>query len=490
MKNNIKIFFVLFISIFVSCEDAIDIEQPGTLIAENAFQSVDDLQLGLLGVYNQYDNTTEILFNAVYTDELAIGFDNGGQNVNQYALNLTSASGQPAAIWTNYYIALSHVNRLIAASDVIEPTAAEQDQYDNILGQAYALRAYTHLQLTTYFTTDYTNDNALGVIALDYVPALTAILPRNTNGEVYALIEADLTTANSLLSDDTSNPLFVNKDFVTAMRARMAAYRGQYTIANTYASELLTKYPLADQATFFEMFNDNVNGESIFKLDRSVGDTYDGQGTGGGGWAGSLFAFIDSTLSGSPFMEMGRSLYNELDDNDIRKSRYIDPSSVIDPDYENSPNYQESDILVIRKYPGSDNQPLMNDLKIFRSSEMLFIMAEAAADAGDYSGAAALIKQLRDARFGSAQPSPTYNTEAEAFGGILDERRLELAFEGHRWVDLKRLGVRGNRVIDRDPRDCEVNGVCSMSSTDHRFTMPIPLGEIDVDPLLEQNPNY
>jgi len=71
----------------------------------------------------------------------------------------------------------------------------------------------------------------------------------------------------------------------------------------------------------------------------------------------------------------------------------------------------------------------MNDLKVFRSSEMLFILAEARADAGDLAGAAALIKQLRDARFGSDQALPVYASQADAFGAILDERRIELALE-------------------------------------------------------------
>ena len=236
------------------------------------------------------------------------------------------------------------------------------------------------------------------------------------------------------------------------------------------------------------MWSDTDDTEIIFELERNVGDSYDGQGTGGGGWAGSLYAFVNSTASGSPFMEMSRSLYNKLDEvpGDIRITRYIDPSSTIDPAYDD----RFDDYLVIRKYPGHQSQPLMNDIKIFRSSEMLFIRAEAAANASDLTGAAAYIKQLRDARFGAAQPAPVYASQQEAWAGILAERRLELAFEGHRWVDLKRLGVVANVTIDRDPVNCTIFNACSLSATDHRFTMPIPQSQIDVDPELVQNPGY
>ncbi|QXP59882.1 RagB/SusD family nutrient uptake outer membrane protein [Olleya sp. HaHaR_3_96] len=492
MKKINKFYAILLALITFACNDAIDIEQPGLLLSENAFQSVDDLQAGLYGAYNGFDYTGEILFNGIYTDELALGLNNGGQNASEYDLVLTPASVFPVVIWTKYYIALANVNRLIEASGSIQPEDGELDTYNLILGQAYALRAFAHFQLQTYYTTDYTDDSAMGVIALNYVPEIGEQLSRNTNGEVFSFIESDLVLANNLLDNSSTDPTFINKDFVKALSARMAAYRGNYTVAATLASELLADYPIASSADYFNIWEDTSNAEIIFKLERTANDSYDAQETGSGGTAGSLFAFANSTIDGSPYMEMDRHLFNELSTADIRSSRYIDPTSVISPDYQNSLDYKSEDILVIRKYPGSETVNLMNDLKVFRSAEMLFIMAEAAAENNQLVDVATLIKQLRDARFGSAQPLPVYATQTEAFGAILDERRLELAYEGHRWVDIKRLGAKGNRTLDREPLDCALaNAVeCSMPNTDKRFTMPIPLNEIDINPLLAQNPGY
>jgi hypothetical protein len=132
----------------------------------------------------------------------------------------------------------------------------------------------------------------------------------------------------------------------------------------------------------------------------------------------------------------------------------------------------------------------MNDLKVFRASEMLLIKAEALADANDLSGAATLIKQLRDARMGAATALPSYSSKADAFGDIMDERRVELCFEGHRYKDLKRLGSRANRSVERDPIDCAINNACSISNDDYRFTFPIPLVELNANPNIQQNPNY
>ncbi len=495
MKKFIKLYVFAMLALIVGCNDAIDIEQPGRLDADTAFETVGDLQAGLLGVYNNYDTTPEIAFSSVFTDELSIGFDSGGQGLADYGFVLNAGSVAPADFWVRNYAAINSASRLIEAAANITPDAADLDQYNDIVGQAYALRAYAHFELQSFFTTDYTDDSALGVIAIDFVPTIDQLLLRNTNGEVFGLITSDLDQADAFLTTESATT-FVSRDFVTALRARMAAYRGNYATAGTLAQQLLTAYPLANRAQYEGIFLDVDDTEIIFKLERTIADNYDGQGATGspaaGGWAGARFAFVDATLDGSPYFEMGRSLFNLLDPADIRFDVNVAPTSIIDPDYETSPTPASTDILVIQKYPGSEGQPLMNDLKVFRSSEMLFILAEARADANDLAGAAALIKQLRDARFGTDQPLPTYGSQAEAFGAILDERRIELAFEGHRYKDLKRLGARANRGVLKDPIDCAFNGACTLDSGDFRFTFPLPIVEFNANPGLreQQNPGY
>lgn len=479
----------------ISCNDAIEITQPGRFSADNAFQSVDDLQLGLLGAYNQLDLTDQISFNSTFTDEMAIGFDNGGQGLGDgrygYILNATSII--PGRTWTDHYDAINASTRLIVAGPTLEVDPARQGEFNNILGQAHAIRAWSHFVLFSYFTTDYTNDGALSAIAIDFIPELTIEPGRSTVGEMVSLINSDLDRAASLLDGDTSNNTFMNVDFVTALRARLAAYRQDYGAAAGFASELAGRYPLADQTQYFDMFDDLDNTEVIFKLERAIGDPYDGQATEGGGWAGALYAFVDATIDGSPYFECSRSLFNCMEDGDIRLERIIDPTSVVDPGYETSPDARASDILVIRKYPGSDGQPLMNDLKVFRSSEMVLIQAEAAAATGNLGGAASFVKQIRDARYGSNQPTPSYGSATAAFADILKERRVELAFEGHRYLDIKRLGARAGVTIDRDAIDCAVNDSCnSPSSDDFRFTLPIPQVELNANSVIreQQNPGY
>jgi hypothetical protein len=188
---------------------------------------------------------------------------------------------------------------------------------------------------------------------------------------------------------------------------------------------------------------------------------------------------------------MGRSLFNLLDPADVRYDVNVAPTSLIDPDYESNQN-PALDILVIQKYQGSEGQPLMNDLKVFRASEMYLIRAEAAVAQGDLDLAASLLKDIRDARIGEDTQQRTFASATEAYAAILNERRVELCFEGHRYLDLKRLGSRANQGVLKDPVDCAFNGACSLSADDYRFTLPLPIVEFNANPGLreQQNPGY
>lgn len=509
MNNIYKLSFIALIFAFTSCDDVTDIDQPGRFSADIAYQNVEDLSLGLLGAYNEVDITNMIGFASTFTDEISIGITNGGQGISDGRINyiLDATSGAPASVWTNQYDAINSSTRLIEAAANITPDPDEPGQqffYNIILAQAYCIRAWSHFNLFAYFSPSYTDDSALCAIAIDFVPSVDDQFGRNTVGEVVALINADLDRAESLFPGGQFQlpRTFMGPDFVTALRARLAAYREDYAQAGSLAEQLTDKYPLADRTQYFNMYEDTDDTEVIFKLERSVNDPYDAQATGGGGWAGALYAFVNATINGSPYFEMSRSLYNAFDPNDIRLERALDPSSTPDPNYQSNPNFENDDVLVIRKYPGSDGQPLMNDLKVFRASEMVLIEAEAAAAQGDLAGAASFIKEIRDARLGTNTSMMNFVSAEEAFGAILDERRLEFCYEGHRYLDLKRLGARGKRDITRDPLDCQKYGACEDSDfyptssrqneNSYKFTFPIPLVEQNGNAVIrdQQNPGY
>ena len=462
-------------------------------------------------MYDQWDLTPEIALSANFSDEIAIGFDSGGQGVALYDFVLNAGSTAASNFWVRNYRVNNRASVLIEAAANITPDPVDQADYDNVLAQVHFIRAYANMELLLYFSPDPTNDSTLAAPVINTVAGLSAQPLRDTTGYLWTFINDDIAIANALIQDQ-SNTTFIYRDAITALRARIALTRSDYPTAESLALGLLNDYGLASRDEYRNMFTDDnlfptsapVGGENkeiIFKLERTLNDSYDGQGATGsvnaGGWAGARFAFVNATLAGGPYFEMDRNVFNALTpDNpgaDIRYTVMVSPTSIISSDHPNDPDPINNDVLVIQKYPGSQGRPLMNDLKVFRSSEMLLIAAEARAYQSNFTGVQTLLEQLRTARFGSAQTVALPSSVADAVGSVLDERRIELAFEGHRYKDLKRSGVAGNRVIDRNPIECNIqSGACTLVASDFRFTLPIPIVEINANPGIGagQNPGY
>lgn len=512
--KSLLIFSVLALSLS-SCDDAIEVIQDGELSPEATFRTVADLQAFLVGdIYTRVDNTNEIGFTSVFTDEVSIGVNNGGQEKQLHRFFLNPADEYAGGLWLQNYALINRINRLIEASEIITVKDTEQATFNSILAQARTLRAYAYLQLVSYFSTDISNDAALGVMLYDYVPELTDTEPRVSNGEIFALVESDLTFASANLINPTGVNAYKNVtvNLINSIYARMYLYRKNYPLAKQYAQAVVSTsgvvltpgtpyvaanfYGTASTNPYRRIWADLAQGEVIFSAARPVGGT--------GGNIGTLFYFNTSSATGGAFLEMGRNLYNALSSsmggttagvpNDIRRLAFIDPTESPNPDYLTIFDYINLDVLPIDKYPGKSGSgaALRNDLKIFRLSEMYFILAECAVVDNDLTGAAGYIKNIRDARSRvGARPLPVYANVTQAWADILDERRLEFCFEGHRYLDIKRLGVLANKSIDRNPTDDDIKTLpTTISNTDYRFTLPIPQNEKSGNPTIVQNPGY
>lgn len=504
-----------------SCQDAYDIIQAGEFSNEATFKTTADLQLYLNEVYDKIDTTGEIEIGGILTDEVALGSQNGGQNTALYrfVFNPTSGGNNNGVddVWSSHYVAINYANRLLkGAESVTAVDAADAVKKNSIIAQAKAIRAFCYFSLLTYFSPDLKNDSGLGVMLFTNVPASPSVqLPRSTVGEVFAQINADLNDAELGIGAGTGTLAkykYVSVNMINALRARMYAYRGNYTQAELYADKVIatsgltltpaTPVPAGTIGTpawhnalaattspspYRKMFADDATspGEVIWALDRSLTKIT----------IGSIYYFNQTNLGGGPYMDMGRNLFNILDtsyNNDIRRWAFIDPTSKIDPTYQTNPNYRLDDVLCIDKYPGKGaGALLLNDTKVFRLSEMYLIKAEARIAASDFVGAATRIKAIRDARsLTGATALPTYATATAAWKDLLKERRVELSFEGHRYIDIKRLGTLAGEQIDRNTRDTENMNEKTMAPNDHRFTFPIPFAEMNGNGNIQQNPGY
>ena len=396
-----------------------------------------------------------------------------GQAQQLYGLTLNSSTGSASSIFAGRYSTINRINRVLNGVELVS-NETNQDEINQIKAQLLALRALCHFDVYQYFTEDYQDPNALSAIIVDYVPEISEQPQRNTVQEVLDFIKSDLDEAASLIDEAQNDTFYIDGNTIKAIKTRVALFEGDYDTAENLADELVSAYPLAGPQEYINVFQDNSFAEVIFSLARGQGESQ----------VAGLFYFNNVSLGGNPYLEMSNGLYNELDPNDVRFSVLVHPESVfVGTD-------SEDNILLINKYPGSV-EPLVNDIKLFRSSEMLLIRAEAEARDGRFDDAEQSIKTLLDARYGFSQPAPNFDNLDQALNSILRQRRIELAYEGHRYLDIKRIGLDLNQGINRNPTDCaSFSAPCGLPRNDYRFTLPIPQAELNANPVITQNTGY
>ncbi|MNL28046.1 SusD family protein [compost metagenome] len=137
----------------------------------------------------------------------------------------------------------------------------------------------------------------------------------------------------------------------------------------------------------------------------------------------------------------------------------------------------ENPAYIVNKYPVVVGD--FNEKKVIRLAEVQLIAAEAAYRLNKESEALTFLNALMTQR----DPSLTYaSAGVTLLADIVNERRKELAFEGDRFFDLNRLNQNINRTEEYP------SGI--IEAGDYRRVMPMPLGEINVNPNIVQNPNY
>lgn len=449
----------------VSCTDQLDRLPVDSLVEASAFQTVSDLENGIVGAIGNLNPDNMVAFNAIFTDNCRIGINNGGQQLALLNQQLNPNAGDQG-LWADRYNVINALNRVLLAAETITPEQGEGSRYNDVLGMARALRGYLHLELLIYYGFDVLDGGALGVVYQNFV-ATDGSRERNTTSEVLTLIEEDFTAASGLITSTDIN--FPTRDFITFARARAALYSGDYAAAVNYATTIINSYSLANPAQYAAMFGGDADtSEVIWKFDNVQGANNSVAGN---------FIF---TGTGGDFIEASSELFNAFSAGDIRRDIALAPSAA------------SATGFTINKYPPNADNNYINDFKIMRVSEMYLVRAEARARQSQFVEAAADVAALRTAR-GSSTGTAVYANLNAAIQDIVDERRLELCFEAHRYLDIKRARGILNEGITRDAADVSYLGnnfPSSVSATDSRFIFPLPDGEIAGNPNITQAPGY
>ncbi len=455
--------------LLLSC-NKLDLAPTDSIDPSKAFRNLEDLKLGVLGAYAPVDYTL-IQASAIVSDEVMLPTENTVSNTDSYRWLYNSSYGSVTSTWDEYYVIIDRLNRVLEAIPNITVNAVQQSQMDQYHGEMLALRAYSHFELLRAYASSY-DPAGLGV---PYMKKHELIYPaRPTIKSNFEEINADLKAAKNLIPDGFNDKTRITKLAVSAMQARVALYEKDWGNAITYASEVITKDPLATKNDFAKIWLDGSDAEVIWKLKRAEGDSR---------IKGAFYREVGEIVLYAPAFKLINQ-FNKADD--IRFRDYI----TYDQGRKDNSAGKKSAYLV-KKYNGSNSRfPGLTDIKLFRTGEMYLIRAEAqleneSGNAG-VTNAAKDLNDLRNARIFN-YTDQTFTDKQILLTAIMNERYKELAFEGHRFFDLKRR----NLPIERIPEDAiNASGAVKLEPTAAQYNFPISAREMSVNKNMIQNPNY
>jgi len=448
---------------------------PAALSDAEAFATPDRISKSAVGMYDQLQNA-EFLGGRVliYGDIRSDDTNAAGYFGNVSTFNMQPNDGTASNAWTGGYRSLYGANyflqQIAKYTGVTSP--ALEAQY---IGEAKFIRALIFFHLVNLYAQPYNftaDASHLGIpLQLTAPDASTAFdasqnLPRSTVKEVYAQIEKDLGDAITALPEvyasSFDNTSRATKDAARTLLSRVYLYKGQYADAaamagtvisgNRHSLQSLPTAPFALAAQTPEnIFSIAMNSADNPNTNNALGQHY-GR-TKRNDIIVTPYARIDST---------------QFRSKDRRRTLLLDPAT-----YPATASVNVSTL----KYP---NGPFDN-VPIARYSEVLLNRAEGLAqtDAGISADAIALLNTVRSRSVPAIAAYPAYTAASFAskqalIDAILFERRLELAFEGHRYYDLLRYKRNSSRVNYGDPKEI----------------FPIPQVDIQQNPNLVQNPGY
>lgn len=401
-----------------------------------------------------------------------------------------------AKTWENLYAKIKGCNVIL---DMLDKVAGSKENKGNQKGQALALRGYYYFLLVNVFAEPYTKEGidwnqALGVPLILSSEVKDEFPERKSIAQVYGQIERDLFEAADLMERYGQNNICykVTSLFVYNLLSRMYLYMGDWENSAKYASEVIKRKPQLRNLSDF-VVTDEWFGTTTYDIEHGGVLNYDSPELIWG--YGSLYiseAFFQApdifTFPGSlPVFSVSEKFLTEYEEGDLRLMGYyqqyikgMDMSSFL----------FLTGILHGNK---SDWNNPSNPHRGMRTAEAYLNRAEANIRLSMEKGNAdRRVKALADLNFlREHRYAPPYRplelTDGESLLKIcLDERRKELAFDDHRWFDLRRCGM-PELVHEMKISKGQIQKYILEKGSRH-YVLPIPKKVLEKNPALIQNP--
>ena len=430
MKNILKYIFVASVAITtVSCDNYLDVKPVGKVIPE----TLTDYRAVMTSGYS----TTAIhkALSTIRADELVL--DESNDNATFYRDHYIWNDANPDKTTNSFpyatlYNRIFYTNVIINEATVKLAPSAEKDQ---LIGEAYALRAFAYFDLLNIFSKPFNAATAAtdrGVPLALKIDLEQAYVPQSV-AVIYDQILSDNEEAKKLLNLDTQttgiNYRF-SKAALYAMESRIFLYRKEWAKAIAAADKAMTyKSALINLNTTAALPNLYNGPESILALEDPFINLLKGT------------SYAAPTLTG---------VYDKT--NDLRFALY----------------YQASGSRYRFRKGGDIAQKCT-----FRTAELYLTKAEASAQLNDLPTARttviAFIKnRYKTTAFDQLSLSIAAMTQTHLLDFIAQERQREFAVEGHRWFDLRRTTQK--QIIHT------FNGEnYTLIENDPRYTLPFPL---------------
>lgn len=456
-----KLAWVLAAASLAACDSPLDTEPTASIPDETALNTANNIRAAIRGSYDSFD--TDNLYNrnaTVYPDLYADNLQFTGTFTTDQQVWLraiSSTNGSIGGYWGSAYVGINRVNNILAAIPGVTDFADGEAAL--VEGEARFIRALHYFNLV----------RAFGGVPLVLQPTRVVgeeqKIPRNTAAEVYAQIEADLTAAVSLLPSNRP-PAVADKEAANALLSRVYLEQGKYAqtiaaanavIGNTVGGPALT-------TRYRDIWSVENTAESLFELQYTVLDSnsqafwYFPTSQGGRrGYAPTdpYFASFgtdttrrNTTIGGGAGARFGRKYFRIAGDDNIpvlrRAELYL--------------NRAEANARL-----GAPVADVLADINVVRAR-------------ANQGAAPAAVPPLTQANVDAVVlPAGIANTETNRLLWLIaQERRAEFGLEGYRFWDLRRLGF--------------AQAVLGIEA--FRLLWPIPEGERDVNPQLDQNPGY
>lgn len=522
-----KIYKILLLLIFsvvaFSCQKELDTNPTDSTSGDVLFSDVNKANVALNGIYRamyvaedwsanwapeEFGTTAFTLTYDLMGEDMVQAEGGSGWFWYDYIYNVksdyTHKSGRPYAVWYFYYTIISNANSIIAAKENI---AGAPSEINSLIGQAYALRAYSYFNLIRFYQQTYKGNESAPGVPIYTEPTTNASKgkPRGTVADVYAQIDADIDTAMARLDPNVAAPRthISHIDYYSAngIKANIALEKNDWATAEEAAKEAMTggtTMLTKEDINKGFAFND-ANASTVLWGAQIISEQID---------AGySLFGHMDSSVDGT-YAENARKcisswLYDQMSDDDVRKNNWwLGP-------------LEQNDALGVHfsynqlKFRFSDPGSSLGDFIYMRHEEMMLIEAEAMCMQEKYTQARGVLEDLmaeRDANYdiSSLTDANTLTTNdpngpTTPAGGsktLLDEiilqRRIELWGEVGRIMDIKRLKTGFTRDFAGSNHPDKLLTINTLDPEYPDFVMSIPQSEFDgnnnMDETTDQNP--